>query len=63
MNKNIERPKNWEKDMLKHINKEINFDNLLHNFGPEGLYLISDKLKKIADEHIQEAYQDSVRTS
>lgn len=34
--------------LLEIINKDINFYDMLNKYGPEGLYLISDKLREIA---------------
>jgi len=39
---------------LEYIKKEINFDRLLNKYGPEGLYLISDELKRVADKDMEE---------
>jgi len=39
--------------LLECIDKEINFNALLHKYGPEGLYMIADKLKELADEHVR----------
>lgn len=39
-------------ETLELINKELNFEYLLRKYGPEGLYLIADKLKSIADDDI-----------
>ncbi|MCK9574766.1 MAG: hypothetical protein WC979_03085 [Candidatus Pacearchaeota archaeon] len=35
---------------------EINFEELLCKYGPEGLYDIANKLKKLADEDISDTY-------
>ena len=37
-------------DILILADRELNFYDLLNKFGPEGLYLIADKLKEIADK-------------
>lgn len=37
------------------VDKEINFNELLHKYGPEGLYMIADKLKSIANEDCRTA--------
>jgi MinD-like ATPase involved in chromosome partitioning or flagellar assembly len=56
--KDIER--NEINNLLDLINKEINFEDLLCKFGPEGLYLIAGKLIEVADKDIIEAYERSV---
>lgn len=40
---------------LKYVEKEMNFEALLDKYGPEGLYIIADKLKAIADEDMKNA--------
>lgn len=35
--------------------KDIDFEMLLGKYGPEGLYELADKLKKIADNDVYEA--------
>lgn len=42
------------------VDKEINFNALLYKYGPEGLYMIADKLKSIADEDCRTACEQSV---
>ena len=41
--------------VLECADREINFNTLLDKYGPEGLYLIADKLKEIADEDVRNA--------
>lgn len=50
-----------DEEMIIHYDKEINFNNLLNKYGPEGLYLISDKLKQLADEDIKLALQQALQ--
>lgn len=40
---------------LECVDKEINFNALLNKYGPEGLYMIADRLKEIADEDMRNA--------
>jgi hypothetical protein len=44
-------------DLLECVDKEINFSALLNKYGPEGLYIIADKLKELADEEMQNALE------
>jgi hypothetical protein len=39
--------------LLECVDKEINFNALLDKYGPEGLYMIADKLKELADEDMR----------
>lgn len=41
-------------DRLEYIKKEIDFDALLNKYGPEGLYVISHELQRVADKDIEE---------
>lgn len=49
------RNKNHEYELLNQMDKELNFEDLLNKYGPEGLYLLADKLKELADEDIRNA--------
>lgn len=44
---------NVQYTFLDCVDKEINFNALLHKYGPEGLYMIADKLKELADEDMR----------
>ena len=44
-----------KKERLEEIDKELNFNAMLSKYGPEGLYLIADKLKELADEDVSNA--------
>ena len=41
--------------LLECVDKEINFNALLDKYGPEGLYMIANKLKELADEDMRNA--------
>ena len=37
---------------------DIDFEAMLHKYGPEGLYNIADKLKEVADKDVAKAMKD-----
>ena len=43
------------------INYGIDYDELLRKFGPEGLYEISDNLRRVANEDIASAIEQSIK--
>ena len=43
-------------DVLNSVSQEIDFNKLLEKYGPEGLYIIADELKEIADKDVSDAY-------
>ena len=43
--------------MMKEIEKELNFNQLLDKYGPEGLYKIADRLKEIADNDVRSIFK------
>lgn len=55
-------------DAMKHLERsdeiieypEINFEELLSKYGPEGLYDIADKLKDIANKDISNVYSNKI---
>jgi len=56
-NKNIKQDKDSDAlhSLLESIDKEIDFNALLDKYGPEGLYMIADRLEELADEEIRNA--------
>jgi hypothetical protein len=51
----MKRDSNAIYTLIECIDKEINFNAVLDKYGPEGLYMIADKLKELADEDIRNA--------
>ncbi len=45
--------------VLDSVSKELDFNKLLEKYGPEGLYIIADKLKEIADNDVNEAFKQA----
>jgi len=41
------------------IFKEIDFEDLLSKYGPEGLYDLAKELMKVADKDVSDAISDS----
>lgn len=44
-----------QEEQDKIIDNALDYEKLLNEYGPEGLYLIAEKLKKIADEDMRGA--------
>jgi len=42
------------REILEDMDREINFNALLDKYGPEGLYMIADRLKELADEDMED---------
>lgn len=45
--------------VLDSVSKELDFNKLLEKYGPEGLFIIADKLKEIAIKDMSEALEQS----
>lgn len=46
---------------LEQIKKDINLQDLLNKYGPEGLYVMAQELMRIADQDVNEAYKQSFK--